>query len=148
MPKVNTSYVESDQWKKTVVLPGRMGILVDVSEPDTLVEDRIQPINEFDTRTLRYTMNQRKSATEVNESRQQMSALLKEMELAITTVLNMARFSPNPVNFRMQVGRLLIDPKTGSQEFKRKHFHVDQFDRVFNNKANIGNKLVSLFTQM
>lgn len=139
---------EEDLWSRPFT--GRVSTLINtVAVVGGQVEERVQAVNEAETRNLKTTMTQRKASPDCKESRIQLLDLLERLESITTTILEMARCSPGPSKMRMHIGRLLLDPQSGSQEYKGVSFNIEAFYRVFPNKIdNYGNKLESLFTRM
>lgn len=133
-------------WERSVVLKARPGKLVDDTEPKFQVKDSVQAVDEFDTRQLRHTMNQRKSASS-GASRSSFVSLLKEFELAISCVLKVAQESWGPVKLRVEIGRILIDHLSGSSEYKKRPFPVSEWHRAFPNQMG-SSKIQSSFTNM
>lgn len=129
---------------------GRVSTLVNsIAAVGGRVEERVQPVNEAETRNLETTMAQRKAPPESNHSRVQLLDLLERLETITTTILTVARCSPGPTKMRMHIGRLLLDPMSGSKEYKTSAFPIEAFYRAFPNKIEqFGNKLESLFTRM
>lgn len=145
---IKSEYGGSDSsWEKQVVNTGRAGRLIDDSLPRSNIRERIQATDEVQTRQIRRTMNQRKSAYSAGNSKGSFVALLKEFELATTSILEIAQYSQGPIKLRVEIGRILIDNMSGSSEFKKKPFSVGDWPRVFPIKTG-GIKLVSLFTNM
>lgn len=139
---------EEDIWSRH--FNGRVSTLINtVAVVGGRVEERVQSVNEAETRNVETTMAQRKAPPESNHSRVQLLDLLERLENITTTILTVARCSPGPTNMRMHIGRLLLDPRSGSQEYKTSNFPIEAFYRAFPNKIEqFGNKLESLFTRM
>lgn len=139
---------EEDMWSHQ--FNGRVRTLINaVAVVGGRVEERVQPVNEVETRNLETTMAQRKAPPESNHSRVQLLDLLERLETITTTILTVARCSPGPTKMRMHIGRLLLDPRSGSKEYKTSAFPIEAFYRAFPNKIEqFGNKLESLFTRM
>lgn len=147
-PSTKSEYGGSDSsWEKQVVNTGRAGRLIDDSLPRSNIRERIQATDEVQTRQIRRTMNQRKSAYSAGNSKGSFVALLRDFELATTTILEIAQYSQGPIKLRVEIGRILIDNMSGSSEFKKKPFSIGDWPRVFPIKAG-GIKLVSLFTNL
>ena len=149
MPAIPPPLVhEEDMWSRQFT--GRVSTLINtVAVVGGQVEERVQPVNEAETRNLETTMTQRKAPPDSKESRIQLLDLLERLETTTTTILTEARCSPCPPKMRMHIGRLLLDPKSGSQEYKGRIFSIEAFYRAFPNKIeHYGNKLESLFTRM
>lgn len=139
---------EEDMWPHN--FNGRVSTLINnIAVVGGRVEERVQPVNEAETRNLETTMAQRKAPPESNHSRVQLLDLLERLETITTTILTVARCSPGPTKMRMHIGRLLLDSKSGSKEYKESAFPIEAFYRAFPNKIEqFGNKLESLFTRM
>lgn len=139
---------EEDIWSRPFT--GRVSTLVNtVAVVGARVDERVQSVNEAETRNLETTMAQRKAPPDSKDSRIQLLDLLKRLEALMTVILTVARYSHGPLKMRMYIGRLLIDSKSGSQEYQRKMFPIEAFYRAFPNKLeHYGNKLESLFTRM
>lgn len=149
MPAIPAPLIhEEDIWSHQFT--GRVSTLIDtVAVVGGHVEERVQPVNEAETRNLETTMTQRKSPSENKGSRIQLLDLLARLEDITATILKTARCSPGPTEMRMHIGRLLLDPRSGSQEYLKSTFPIGAFYRVFPNKIEqYGNKLESLFTRM
>lgn len=147
MPAIPAPLVlEEDMWSHQ--FNGRVSTLINTVVGGR-VEERVQPVNEAETRNLETTMAQRKAPPESNQSRVQLLDLLERLETITTTILAVARCSPGPTKMRMHIGRLLLDPRSGSKEYKTSTFPIEAFYRAFPNKIEqFGNKLESLFTRM
>lgn len=149
MPAIPPPLVhEEDIWSRPFT--GRVSTLINtVAVVGARVEERVQSVNEAETRNLETTMAQRKAPPDSKESRIQLLHLLERLEALTTLILKVARFSHGPLKMRMHIGRILIDPKSGSQEYMRKMFSIEAFYRAFPNKLEYyGNKIESLFTRM
>lgn len=149
MPAIPAPLIhEEDLWSRQ--FNGRVSMLIDtVAIVGGRVEERVQSVNEAETRNLETTMTQRKAPPESNDSRIQLLDLLERLETITTTILKVARCSPGPTKMRMHIGRLLLDSKSGSGEYKMSTFPIGAFYRAFPNKIEqFGNKLESLFTRM
>lgn len=149
MPAIPAPLIhEEDTWYRPFT--GRVSTLIDtVAVVCCQVEERVQPVNEADTRNLETTMTQRNAPPESKESRVQLLDLLERLEELTIKILTEARRSPCPPKMRMHIGRLLLDPKSGSLEYKRTAFPIEAFYRAFPNKVEQSrNKLESLFTRM
>lgn len=149
MPAIPAPLIhEEDMWSHQFT--GRVSTLVDtVAVVRGQVEERVQPVNEAETRNLETTMTQGKAPSESPGSRTQLLDLLERLEDITATILTVARCSPGPTQMRMHIGRLLLDPRSGSQEYLKATFPIGAFYRVFPNKIELyGNKLESLFTRM
>lgn len=149
MPTIPAPLIhEEDMWSRQ--LNGQVSTLINtVAVVGGQVDERVQPVNEAETRNLETTMTQRKAPPESNQSRVQLLDLLERLETITTTILTVARCSPGPTKMRMHIGRLLLDPRSGSQEYKVSNFPIEAFYRAFPNKIEqFGNKLESLFTRM
>lgn len=134
-------------WEKQLVNAGLAGKLIDDSLPRSNVKDKIQQTDEVQTRQLRRTMNQRKSASSAGNSKGSFVAMLKDFELATTSILELAQNCQGSIKLRVEIGRILINPSSGSSEFKKNPFSIDQWPRVFPTKKG-SSKLESLFTDM
>ena len=134
-------------WEKQVVNTGRAGQLVDDSLPRFNVKDRVQSTDEIQSREFRHTMNQRKSASGAGSSKGDFVALLKEFELATTSILELAQNAQGPIHVRMEIGRIMINHLSGSSEYKKKLFSVGDWSQVFSTKKG-SSKLDSRFTNM
>ncbi len=149
MPAIPAPLIlEEDMWSHQ--FNGRVSTLINtVAAVGGRVEERVQPVNEAETRNLETTMAQRKAPPESNQSRVQLLDLLERLETITTTILTVARCSPGPTKMRMHIGRLLLDPRSGSKEYQTSNFPIEAFYRAFPNKIEqFGNKLESLFTRM
>lgn len=149
MPAIPAPLIhEEDIWSRQFA--GRVSTLIDtIAVVGGKVEERVQPVNEAETRNLETTMAQRKAPPESKGSRIQLLDLLARLEDMTATILTVARCSPGPTKMRMHIGRLLLDPRSGSEEYKGSFFHIEAFYRAFPNKIEqFGNKLESLFTRM
>lgn len=143
-----SEYGGSDSsWEKQLVNTGRAGKLVDDSLPRYNIKDRVQTTDEVQTRQLRRTMNQRKSASTVGNSKGSFVALLKDFESATTSILELGQNSQGPIKLRVEVGRILINYMSGSAEYKKKAFSVSDWPLVFPTKEG-SSKLESLFANM
>lgn len=136
-------------WEKQLVNKGRPGKLIDDSLPRLTVKDRVQApaTDEVQTRQLRRTMNQRKSASSAGKSRGSFGALVRDFELGATSILGLAQNSQGPIKLKVEIGRILINHMSGSAEYKKKPFLAGEWRQVF--PANKGSsKLESLFTNL
>ena len=108
------------------------------------VDERVQPVNEVDTRQIRRTMNQHKASTQVGSGN---AALLRCMESRATQILQSARSCTGHVQLEVNLGRILVNHQTGAAEFKRQPFLPGQWPRVFPTEEGNG-KLETVFTEM
>lgn len=143
-----SEYGGSDSsWEKQLVNKGRAGKLIDDSLPRYIIKDRVQPTDEVQTRQFRRTMNQRKSASSAGNFNSSFGELLRNLEQATTTILKLAHNSQGPVRLSVEIGRILINHLSGSAEYKKKAFRVEEWPLVFPIKKGTS-ELESLFTNM
>ncbi len=108
------------------------------------IEEKVQQVNEFETRQIRYTMNQRKASTQVGSGT---TALLRSFESKLTQILRCTRSFVGHVRLRVNIGRILINHQTGSAESKKQPFVPNQWPRVFPAQGGTSN-LETVFTEM
>lgn len=127
------------------------GNLVDMSVPNekyavgetTAVLDKVQHTAKAKARELRYTMNQRKAATQALVGGD--TALVKSFEETMTHLLVLA-LPRTRIGFAVDVGRLLINQQYGSSEFRNKIFKTSEFSSVLPKGRTTG--FEPIFTDM
>lgn len=108
------------------------------------IEDKLQQVNEVETRQIRHTMNQQKASTQMGSGN---TALLRSFESSVSQILRCTRSHVGHVKLRANLGRILINHQTGSAEFKKQPFSPSQWPRVFPSQEEIGS-LETVFTEM
>ena len=133
-------------WDRKVAGCAPLGSLIDFSSPASPVQDKLRKADEEDTRRLQHTMNQRKAASHFGASKSSFAAFLSDFEIATTDILRLARASQGPVTLRIEIGRILINYKSGSNDFKKKHFSIGEWPKVFPREGK--SRLETRFTNM
>ena len=107
-------------------------------------KERIQRVNESETRQLKRTMNQQKPSAQTGAGQ---NALLTSMGADATKILQRARSSSGLVKLEVNLGRILVDHQTGSPDFQNQPFSPAQWSRVFA-KQDGTYKLETIFVEM
>ena len=107
-------------------------------------KERVQRVNEADTRQIRRTMNQQKASTQVGAGH---VALLKSIEADAIEIFQYTRSCIGLVKLEVNLGRILFDHQTGSPDVKNQPFSPEQWSRVFP-KQNETSKLKTIFAEM
>lgn len=107
------------------------------------IEEKLQQVNEIETRQIRHTMNQQKASNQVGSGN---TALLRSFESSASQILQCTRSHVGHVKLRANLGRILINHQTGSAEFKKQPFSPSQWPRVFPIQGT--GKLETVFTEM
>lgn len=108
------------------------------------IEEKVQRVNEVETRQFRRTMNQQKASTQLGSGN---APLLRSMETSATEILQYARSCAGHTSLDVNLGRLLINHQTGSAEIKRQPFQPNHWHTVFPTQAG-RSKLETVFTEM
>ena len=108
------------------------------------VEEKVQRVNEVETRQFRRTMNQQKASTQLGSGN---TLLLRSMETSATEILQHARSCAGHTILNVNLGRLLINHQTGSADIKRQPFQPCYWHTVFPTQAR-SSKLEVFFTEM
>lgn len=111
-------------------------------KPFSIVE-KLQQVNEVETRQIRHTMNQQKASNQVGSGN---TALLRSFESSASQILRCTRSHVGHVKLRANLGRILINHQTGSAEFKKQQFSPSEWPRVFPTQGT--GKLDTVFTEM
>ena len=123
----STPYIAELGWQ--TVRRGQAGRLVDTSIPDKL-----------DTRK---TMSQKAP----QGPRSGVSALMRQYEGAAKRMLAPATFHPGLVEFEVKIGRIFLNPNTGSNEFKKRQFGIPEWTSAFPSGPNINtSRIETVFT--
>ena len=133
----STATSTNPHWAYTAVSSSKEGQLIDFTTPPSSVEtpsDRIQTNNEVTSRQLKNTMRQRKPSPQIGHG--SMGAT-SSYENVAAQLLELVRSARGIVNFQTTIGRLLIDPKSGTGEYKKKRFAIGQWPLVFPNKHGV-----------
>ena len=98
--------------------------LSDVLSPRSFVTSSRKDAKKVD---LRQTMRQKKGpSTSLSNS-----ALTRETEAALQDVLTLCRSTTGELDLSVRLGRLLINSKTGSSEFRSRSFNLTHWNSVF-----------------
>ncbi len=122
---------------------GRVGQLIDISTP---IEEKVQDPHTASKHSLKRTMNQKAPSHKLPASN---IALLKSFDDQITQLLNMVLGFQGPIDLEVGLGRLLIDPDKGSNEFKDKAFNASEWSSAFSTTSSTNpnpNPLETVFT--
>lgn len=152
MPMESKSSSQGDYQRKIPIWDSKrveyspVGKLIDLSSPTQEIQDRVKNADEVDTRRLKQTMNQKKSASHLGASKSSFAAFLKDSKKATIDILDLARVSQGPVTLRVEIGRILINHLSGSRDFKGKRFAIGDWPKVF--PMDGVSKLETRFTNM
>lgn len=116
--------VETSQptaWEETVVGPGRGGLLIDVQGQDS-----------SSRRDTRRTMRQKKASLSLGSN----SEMLKGIEQAASSIMELARPRPGPIRLEAGLGRFLVNPETASAEYKRP-FPASRWSSAFSKDVEV-----------
>lgn len=148
MPAVSSSSTTTSNtphWNYQTVSNAKEGRLIDFDISTDTVEipkDRAQKENEVASRQFRNTMRQRKPSAQTARGPQ---GATSTFETVATQLLEFVRSSRGLVNIETTIGRLLIDPRSGTGEYKKARFAIPQWPLVFPNKHGVV-KLETNFT--
>ena len=132
-PKQNTLADDASpnpHWQRQTVLSARVGKLIDVAALGSRVQEKVQSRSEYETRSIKRTMEQKKPASFAGSSSSP-AILLRNFEMAVKGILGAAQKSQGPLDLQMEIGRILIKPQSGVSEHKRKQFSPGQWSTVF-----------------
>lgn len=133
-------------WQRHTILNSKAGRLIDVPVLGSRIQEKVQSKSEYETRSVKRTMDQKKPASFPGLSNSP-THLLKSFEMALRGILVAAQKSQGTLDLRMEIGRILIKPQSGLSEFKKKQFSPNQWSTVFPLKSNT-EKLETTFTNM
>lgn len=135
--------VSDPTWTDQVVISVPATNLIDLMASRQPLQERVQRESEFDTRSIKPTMNQKKPALLAGSSNT-LATLYKNFELATTEILKLAQKAQGPVTLQMEIGRILISPQPSHSEIKKRPFAVIDWSLIFPG----GRKLETLFTKV
>ena len=133
----STIHSNNSQWAYAAVSSSKEGQLIDFQTSPSSVErptDKIKINDEVASRQLKNTMRQRKPSSPVGRG---VTGATSNFENATTQLLEIIRSTRGFVNFQTTIGRLLIDPKSGTGEYKKTRFAITQWPQVFPNKPGV-----------
>lgn len=147
MPAVSatsTSTSRNPSW--AAVTSAREGNLIDFTTsptPEESSKNRMQTKKEVASRQVKNTMGQRKPSPQVGRGSTGVAAAYDKIAAQL---FELVRSAPGVITIETAIGRLLIDPRSGTGEYKRTRFAIVQWPLVFPNKGGIV-KLMTTFTE-
>jgi len=147
MPAVSTTSTSTSRnpsW--ATVTSVKEGHLIDFTTsptPEEASKDRTQNKKEIPLRQIKNTMRQRKPSPLVGRGSTGATAAYDKIAAQL---FELVRSAPGVVSIETAIGRLLIDPRSGSGEYKKTRFAIVQWPLVFPNKDGMV-KLMTTFTE-
>ena len=148
LPEVQPPYMPAGSTSSTInsnnpqctyaaVSSSKEGHLIDFETSARSVEplrDKIKTNDGVASRQLRNTMRQRKPSSQIGSG---VTGATSNFENVTTQLFEIIRSTRGFVDFRTAIGRLLIDPKSGTGEYKKTRFAITQWPQVFPNKPGV-----------
>ena len=147
MPAVSTTSTSTSRnpsW--AAVTSAKEGRLIDFTSsptPEEASKDRTQNKKEDTSWQVKNTMGQRKPSPQVGRGSTGVTAAYDKIAAQL---FELVRSAPGVVSIETAIGRLLINPKSGTGEYKKTRFAIVQWPLVFPNKDGIV-KLMTTFTE-